>query len=171
VESFLFTRIGAANNDFTGDDVLLNIDANVLFATTRYKSQPAPAPPAPRPTPTFAPKSTATARPGTPQDDDDDDDDVRKARKKVVTRATRPGYITAILLTAFSEQENPINGRLVGAGFPIRPIFQLATTTSGGNSNSISPAPWSSDYFAVADSEMGLIEVRSFQTVKSVPGY
>jgi hypothetical protein len=165
------TRLGAANNDFTGDDVLLNIDANVLFATTRYTSQPAPAPLPPRPSSTTTSQSPAPRPGSSPDDDDDDDDTERRAKKKVVTRSTRPGYITAILLTSYAEQENPINGRLVGSGFPIRSIFQLATTTSGGNSNSISPAPWSSDYFAVADSEMGLIEVRDLPINRYMPMY
>jgi hypothetical protein len=149
------TSPGAANAEFSGDDVLLSADANVLFATTRFVGQAVP-PPRVNPQPSW---------PWGQVGEDNDDDDYR-VRKKVVTRATRPGYITAILLTPLSERDSPQNNRVVGSGFPLRQIFQLATTTSGGNSNSISPAPWSSDYFALADSEYGLIEVSKKLTRK-----
>lgn len=158
------------------DEVLLSVDANVLYATTRYveppKEPPQPSPTS-KPTPTPAPKTTQkppkqTQRPEPDRNwpwgsggDDDQDEESRRVDviKRSTKRVSQPGYITAILLTPLSETENPIERRLVGAGFPIRPLFQLATTTSGGLSNSVSPAPWGNDFFALADSEVGLIEV------------
>jgi hypothetical protein len=71
----------------------------------------------------------------------------------------KPGYVTAVLLTSMAERDMPIGNRLVGAGFPIRQAFQTTTTTSGGESNKVSPAPWSGDYFAMTDSQFGLVEV------------
>lgn len=58
-----------------------------------------------------------------------------------------------------AERDLPVGNRQVGAGFPIRQVFQITTTTSGGQSNKISPAPWSGDYFAMTDSQLGLVEV------------
>jgi len=127
-KSLIFTGLtyslippGASKDSFTGEDVFLSLDSNVLFASARGAST-----------------------------------------------ATKSGYITAILLTPLSERENPINSRQVGSGFPLRPMFQLATTTNGGRSIAISPAPWSSDYFALTDSVYGLIEIYKINDLASV---
>jgi carboxy-cis,cis-muconate cyclase len=106
---------------YSGEEILLSADANVLFASSRYRMELA--------------SQTAQA-----------------------TAGPKQGYIRAILLTAISESE-VANGRAVGAGFPLGPLFHMSTRTGGGLANAISPAPWSSDYFALADSEFGLIEV------------
>jgi carboxy-cis,cis-muconate cyclase len=136
------TSVGATNQLYKADEVLLSVDANVLYATTRYVE-----PPRVQPNPTQV-------------SGDDDEEKISQTVTRSTKRASQPGYITAILLTPLGETENPTERRLVGSGFPIRPLFQLATTTSGGLSNSVSPAPWGNDYFALADSEVGLMEVR-----------
>lgn len=72
-----------------------------------------------------------------------------------------PGYVTAVLLVPISEKQNPVDGHNQGPGFPLRQLFQVKTTTSGGQSNAVSPAPWDRDYFAISDTEIGQVEVYS----------
>jgi hypothetical protein len=151
---------GATNSLYQADEVLLSADANVLYASTRYIEPPKVE--KPTTTSTRKPIPTPTSNP----DDDDDDDSRWRVIERSVSQATQPGYITAILLTSLAETENPLERRTVGSGFPIRPLFQLATTTSGGLSNSVSPAPWGNDFFALADSEVGLIEVSLLKLEK-----
>jgi carboxy-cis,cis-muconate cyclase len=76
------------------------------------------------------------------------------------SQASGPGYVTAVLLVPISERQNPVDGHNQGPGFPLRQLFQMKTTTSGGASNAVSPAPWDRDYFAISDTEIGQVEVR-----------
>lgn len=69
------------------------------------------------------------------------------------------GYVTAILLTPATEAENADTGANVGWGYPIKRLFQTQTSTSGGMSNSVSAAPWGDSFFALTDSEFGVVEV------------
>jgi carboxy-cis,cis-muconate cyclase len=69
------------------------------------------------------------------------------------------GYVTAILLVPISEKQTPEVGHTQGPGFPLRQLFQIKTTTSGGASNAVSPAPWDRDYFAISDTEVGQVEI------------
>jgi hypothetical protein len=52
-----------------------------------------------------------------------------------------------------------MNNRNVGSGFPLKQLFQNPLGAAGGSTSAISSSPFSSEYFAVADSEQGLIEV------------
>ncbi|KAF2429507.1 3-carboxy-cis,cis-mucoante lactonizing enzyme, partial [Tothia fuscella] len=74
-----------------------------------------------------------------------------------------PGFLTAILLNANdgapSSQPRPINQE---PGYPIQMILQVATSTSGGRSNSIAPAPWANDHVVLTDSEKGLVQIWRF---------
>jgi hypothetical protein len=117
-----------------------------LYSSTRFRNAPPP-PPAQPP------------RGGDGDEGDDDDDDLRVLR--TATAASQPGYITAILLTQLYEEESPRAGRATGAGFPLKVLFQMQTSTSGGLANSVSPAPWGNDYFALVDSEAGAVEVST----------
>jgi hypothetical protein len=154
----LLTKPGMDPNQYEADEVFLSADSNVLFASTRFRSSYVPSAPRPDPAPRASrPPPRPTQQPGRPDDDDDDDD-----RKSVLTVAqSNSGYITAILLTSLSEEENPLAGRATGAGFPIKLLFQVQSSTSGGLTNSVSPAPWSNDYFAQVDSEAGSVEVSN----------
>jgi hypothetical protein len=85
----------------------------------------------------------------------------------------QPGFLTAILLTSqdgvAGTQRTP-----VGAGYPIQVILQVSTSTSGGKSNSVTPAHWGNEFVALADSEKGLVQVWRFDGLgdlpKDVPG-
>jgi hypothetical protein len=129
----------------------LSADSNVLYSSTRFRNE-VPTTPTPWTPP---PKNTG----GSYNNGDDDDDDDRRTRVRAAA-ASQPGYITAILLTQLYEEESPIAGRATGAGFPLKVLFQIRTSTSGGLANSVSPAPWGNDYFALVDSEVGAVEVR-----------
>jgi carboxy-cis,cis-muconate cyclase len=74
-----------------------------------------------------------------------------------------PGYVTAILLVPISEKQSPDASHAEGPGFPLRQLLQMKTTTSGGASNAISPAPWDRDYFAISDTEIGQVEIWKIQ--------
>jgi len=196
--SYSLLPVGANPDLYDAEEVLLSADANVLYATTRYarsESDTPPPPPPQAPTATSAQPESSSPTPKTPKqpktsiqpktptqpktpiwpgsnsnDDDDDDDDPRR-RIVVNSKASQqpqPGYITAILLTPYSEHENPQNGRIVGPGFPLHTLFQLATTTTGGLANSVSPAPWANDFFALADSQLGMIEIWKLENFNTV---
>jgi hypothetical protein len=155
----LLTNSGMDANQYEADEVFLSADSNVLFASTRFRSSYRPSPPS-RPSPpprTSRPPPRPTQQPGRPDDDDDDDD----RRAILATAQSNSGYITAILLSSLSEEESPLAGRATGAGFPVKLLFQIPSSTSGGLTNSVSPAPWSNDYFAQVDSEAGGVEVSN----------
>ena len=83
----------------------------------------------------------------------------------------QPGFLTAILL---NTQASPTGGyssaqNQVVAGYPLQVLLQVATSTSGGKSNSISPAQWHPEYLALADSEKGLVQVWRFDGVGGLP--
>lgn len=77
-------------------------------------------------------------------------------------RPLRAGFVTAILLVPQSEEMSTAFPQ--GAGFPLRQLFQSKTTTSGGMSNAVSPAPWDSNYFTLSDTEVGQVEVSTIRT-------
>jgi hypothetical protein len=161
----MLTHQGADPNRYAADEVLLSADANILFSSTRYRQEYEPAP--------LPSNEAGDGRGGNgDRDRDDDDDDRNSDRSKgrsVQSAPSQPGYINAILLTPLAEQENPQERRQVGSGFPLRRLFQLATTSSGGLANTVSPAPWGNDFFALTDSELGVIEVCEFHIIDTVP--
>jgi hypothetical protein len=136
--------LGADQSLYSGEDVILSSQENVLFATSRYAEHPVvPGEASDYPNPEKGSGFPAGQPPAS----------------RAVKKAPQPGYITAILLTSYSENRLPLQSRLVKAGFPIRVLFQKETTTTGGFANSVSPAPWRQDYIALADSQIGMIEV------------
>jgi hypothetical protein len=145
--------LGADRTLYSGEDVVLSAQENVLFATSRYIEHP----------------DESTIYPGsenkfgrTPGQQTQ-----LSTNSKAIKKAPQSGYITAILLTSYSENRTPRQSRLVRAGFPIRVLFQQETTTTGGLANSVSPAPLKEDYFALADSQTGMIEVSASQNALS----
>jgi hypothetical protein len=86
----------------------------------------------------------------------------------------QPGFMTAILLTkqdsVVGARPPPLSsGRDVGAGYPIQIILQVSTSTSGGRSNSVTPAQWGNEFVALADSEKGLVQVWRFDGLADLP--
>jgi hypothetical protein len=78
-----------------------------------------------------------------------------------------PGYVTAILLIPIFERQAPEPGHNEGPGYPLRQLFQMKTTTGGGASNAVSPAPWDSNYFAISDTEIGQVEIWKIEGAKT----
>jgi carboxy-cis,cis-muconate cyclase len=140
--SYSLIPYGANPADYMGNEVILSADSNILFASTRYRAaQPQ--------------GNSATAR--GPMSKEDAYHHKFRRSPEHQKRASQPGYVTAILLVPQSEQSNPEFPQ--GAGFPLRRLFQTKTTTSGGMSNAISPAPWDRNYFTISDTEIGQVEV------------
>jgi hypothetical protein len=138
---------------YTGEEVVLSEQQTVLYATTRYTEHPAV------PGEASSYPSTGFERNAVRLSTTDAQQKQPKSSKMVKT--PQPGYITAILLTPYAEVRTPRQGRLVQSGFPIRMLFQQETTTTGGLANSISPADWGDKYFALADSQYGMVEVSA----------
>ncbi|QDS72793.1 hypothetical protein FKW77_006134 [Venturia effusa] len=133
--------------DYMANEVILSTDSNILFASTRSRALRATQPQAGRATAQGAltKKDAYSYR--------------HDYRESVATqkRAARPGFITAILLVPQTEQMSADLPQ--GPGFPLRRLFQTQTTTSGGMSNAVSPAPWDRNYFSISDTEIGQVEV------------
>jgi hypothetical protein len=81
-----------------------------------------------------------------------------------------PGFLTAIQLTA-TEGSAPSNPRPGAreAGYPLQILLQVSTSTSGGRSNSITPAHWANEYVVLTDSEKGLVQVWRFDGLERLP--
>jgi hypothetical protein len=167
--------LGANPTLYSAEEVLLSANANILFATTRYTEHlvvPDEASSYPYTEDELSASRSSRPMAGSshnepdlkPNVGDDERQDRQAKTSRRRKRSPQPGYITAILLTSLLEEQNPLQGRLVGSGFPIRVLFQLATTTTGGLANSVSPAPWANNYFALADSQYGMIEVSSCES-------
>lgn len=141
---------GADPADYMATEVILSADSNILFASTRYRALRAQS----------EDQLPVTKGPLTKEEVYH-----YKSRRSPVLQkhASKSGYITAILLVPQNEQSNA--EFLQGSGFPIRELFQTQTTTSGGMSNAITPAPWDRNYFTISDTEVGQVEVstRRFQ--------
>ncbi|KAF2405192.1 putative isomerase YbhE [Trichodelitschia bisporula] len=90
----------------------------------------------------------------------------RRPRNK--RRSGRNGYVTAILLVPMKESKTPQPNHPQGPGFPLRRLFQVQTSTSGGIANTVSPAPWGNEYFALSDSEVGMVQLTIGRCGKSM---
>jgi carboxy-cis,cis-muconate cyclase len=144
--SYSLVPQGANPADYMATEVILSADSNILFASTRYRALRAQ-----------SLGDSASVRGPLSKEDVYH----HKSRRSPVLqrRAPQTGYVTAILLVPQSEQSNPEFPQ--GAGFPLRQLFQTKTTTSGGMSNAVSPAPWDRNYFTISDTEIGQVEVRA----------
>jgi hypothetical protein len=146
--------------------VTLTEQENVLLATTRYTEHPVvPGEVSNYPSSKAARSSGAVTVPQYPNLEKPGQHIQLSNNARTIKKAPQSGYITAILLTTYTENRTPLQGRLVRSGFPIRVIFQQETTTTGGLANSVSPAPWGEEYFALADSQYSMIEVRTSQII------
>jgi hypothetical protein len=146
---------------YSGEEVILSAQENVLFATSRYTEHPVVPGEASSYPNTENMMNSARSSGSTPG---------QKVRlptnSRVKKKAPQAGYITAILLTSYAEHRTPLQSRSVRAGFPIRVLFQQETTTTGGLANSVSPAQWGEEgYLALADSQIGMIEVGASEDV------
>jgi hypothetical protein len=146
---------------YSGEEVVLSEQQNILFATTRYTEHPA----VPGEGSNYPEHGSTAARSSWSAGGQQNLYAGKAGQLPKVSRALKKtpqaGYITAILLTTYSEARRPLQSRLVRSGFPIRILFQQETTTTGGLANSVSPAPWGEEYFALADSQYGMIEVSA----------
>lgn len=137
--------------DYMANEVILSADSNILFASTRYRAIRA------------QPQTDQAVTKGPLTKEDVYHHKLRRS-PAMQKRASKVGYVTAILLVPQSEGSNPEFPQ--GAGFPLRQLFQSQTTTSGGMSNAVSPAPWDRNYFTISDTEIGQVEVN---TTSSMP--
>jgi hypothetical protein len=145
---------------YSGEDVILSAQENVLFATSRYTEHPVVPGETSRYPKTENRSNSARSSASTPGQQVQ-----LPTNSRAIKKAPQVGYITAILLTSYAESRTPLQSRLVRAGFPIRVLFQQETTTTGGLANSVSPAHWGEGYFALADSQIGMIEVGASEDV------
>lgn len=136
---------GADPADYMANEVILSADGNILFASTRYRAL-------------RAQNQAVQASVKAPLIKEDVRHHKTRRSKAMQKRASSAGYITAILLVPQGEGMSPVFPQ--GAGFPLRQLFQSKTTTSGGMSNAVSPAPWERNYFTISDTEVGQVEVR-----------
>jgi hypothetical protein len=160
--------VGADHTLYSGEEVVLSEQQNILFATARCTERPL----IPDEESSYPEQESNAARsPGSAagqQITNAGDDGQPKQLPKIsraLKKTAQSGYITAILLTTYSESRMPLQSRLVRSGFPIRVLFQQETTTTGGLANSVSPAHWGEEYFALADSQFGMIEVGASEDV------
>ena len=146
---------------YSGEDVILSEQENVLFATSRYTEHPVvPGETSSYPNIQNRLNSALSSGPTPGQQVQ------LPTNSRAMKKAPQAGYITAILLTSYAEHRAPLQSRSVRAGFPIRVLFQQETTTTGGLANSVSPAHWGEEgYFALADSQIGMIEVGASEDV------
>lgn len=131
--------------NYMANEVILSQDSNILFASTRYRALRAQ---------TQADQAVTKG----PLTKEDVYHQESRRSPTMETPISKTGYVTAILLVPQSEGSNPKFPQ--GAGFPLRQLFQSKTTTSGGMSNAVSPAPWDRNYFTISDTEIGQVEVR-----------
>jgi hypothetical protein len=158
------TRVLGANPAlYSGEEVLLSLQQNVLYATSRYTEHLGiPGDRNSHPNAEYGSNAARLSSMASRQKPNAGN--IRQPRQppknsRKQRRAPQSGYITAILLTPYVENQAPLQGRLVRAGFPIRVLLQVPTTTTGGLANSLSPADWGNAFFALADSQIGMIEV------------
>ncbi|KAF2664247.1 hypothetical protein BT63DRAFT_429769 [Microthyrium microscopicum] len=89
-------------------------------------------------------------------------DHVHSPGSKIHKRqAMNPGFLTAIALSDPAGSQN--------RGFPLQVIMQVATSTTGGRSNVLTPAPWGNGYFSLTDSERGIVQIWKVDGLEALP--
>jgi hypothetical protein len=158
---------GINPKQYRGQELVLSADSNILYGTVRYSSA----------------KDIDA--------DDSDDNDTKRiqanANIHIISRdsvdpvhvdnpnlSTRqianPGYLTAIHLSDPPGPPPPRPGTtLQPKGYPLQMFMQAATTTAGGASNAVAPAPWHNGFFALTDSEVGIVQIWRLDGLADLP--
>jgi hypothetical protein len=93
-----------------------------------------------------------------------------RKRQAPASPGSTPGFITAVLLSdPPNAPKTGINPKGNSRGWPLQMIMQASTPTTGGKSNAVMPAPWNNGYFALADSEVGFVQVWRLDGLAGLP--